>query len=83
MNKSRVETFSDGVFAIAITLFVLTIAEPSNYNRLADQLGQRWPDLAAYVVTFLVIGIMWLNHHTVFRYLGSVDRRLIYSTCSC
>jgi uncharacterized membrane protein len=78
VNKSRVETFSDGVFAIAITLLVLTIAEPSNYNRLANQLGQRWPDLAAYVVTFLVIGIMWLNHHTIFRYLGSVDRRLIY-----
>jgi uncharacterized membrane protein len=78
MSKSRLETFSDGVFAIAITLLVLTIAEPSNYNQLAHQLGQRWPDFAAYVVSFLVIGIMWLNHHTIFRYLEYVDRKLIY-----
>jgi uncharacterized membrane protein len=78
MNKGRVETFSDGVFAIAITLLVLTIAQPSNYANLAHQLGERLPSLAAYAVSFLVIGIMWLNHHTVFTHLRVVDRGIFY-----
>jgi uncharacterized membrane protein len=80
VNKARVETFSDGIFAIAITLLVLTIAEPTNgqYGRLAHFLADSWPDLAAYVVSFAVIGIMWLNHHAVFTRLDRVDRGFIY-----
>lgn len=78
MNKGRVETFSDGVFAIAITLLVLTIAQPHDYNRLAAELRSRWPSLAAYVVSFLVIGIMWVNHHTVFSNVKSIDRGFYY-----
>jgi len=80
MNKSRVEAFSDGVFAIAITLLVLTIAQPSSssYRDLGHQLWDRWPSLAAYVVTFAVIGIMWLNHHSIFNNLERVDRPLVY-----
>jgi uncharacterized membrane protein len=78
MSKSRLETFSDGVFAIAITLLVLTIAQPSSYRDLSRQLWERWPSLAAYVVSFMVIGIMWLNHHSIFSYLGQVDRPLVY-----
>ena len=78
MDKSRVETFSDGVFAIAITLLVLTIAQPTDYAELADQLARRWPSLAAYVVSFLVIGIMWVNHHAIFSRLRLVDRAMFY-----
>ena len=78
IDKGRVETFSDGVFAIAITLLVLTIAQPSNYSKLTRQLLERWPSLAAYVVSFLVIGIMWLNHHTVFSYVQRIDRGFFY-----
>jgi uncharacterized membrane protein len=80
MNKARVETFSDGVFAIAITLLVLTIAQPEagHFDDLRHQLVQRWPSLAAYVVSFLVIGIMWVNHHTVFSHLQRIDRGLFY-----
>jgi uncharacterized membrane protein len=78
VNKSRVETFSDGVFAIAITLLVLTIAPPDDYADLAHELGERWPALAAYVVSFLVIGIMWLNHHTIMEMMGRVDRGFFY-----
>jgi uncharacterized membrane protein len=78
MNKSRVEAFSDGVFAIAITLLVLTIAQPHDYTDLARQLADQWPSLAAYVVSFIVIGIMWLNHHTVFSHLREVDRGMFY-----
>jgi uncharacterized membrane protein len=78
MNRGRVEAFSDGVFAIAITLLVLTIAQPTNYHELAHQLGQRWPSLAAYVVSFVVIGIEWVNHHTVFMHLQRIDRAMFY-----
>jgi len=80
MNEARVETFSDGVFAIAITLLVLTIAQPEagHFDDLRHQLVQRWPSLAAYVVSFLVIGIMWVNHHTVFSHLQRIDRGLFY-----
>ena len=76
----RVEAFSDGVFSIAITLLVLEIGIPeiptgeSLWSALADQ----WPSYAAYVVSFLVIGIMWANHHTLFSYIGRVDRTLIF-----
>lgn len=78
MEKNRVEAFSDGVFAIAITLLVLTVAEPRNYVRLAHELGMQWPSLAAYIVSFAVIGIMWINHHSIFMHLEHVDRGLLY-----
>jgi uncharacterized membrane protein len=78
MDKGRVETFSDGVFAIAITLLVLTIAQPSDFGHLTHQLVTRWPSLAAYVVSFTVIGIMWVNHHTIFTHLRLVNRGLFY-----
>ncbi len=78
MSKTRVEAFSDGVFAIAITLLVLTVAQPRSYRDLAHSLGTQWPSLAAYIVSFAVIGIMWINHHSVFMHLEHVDRGLLY-----
>jgi uncharacterized membrane protein len=78
VSKGRLEAFSDGVFAIAITLLVLTIAQPANYHDLARQLADRWPSLAAYAVSFAVIGIMWLNHHSIFGHFARVDRGLVY-----
>jgi uncharacterized membrane protein len=78
MSKERVETLSDGVFAIAITLLVLTIAQPDRYSDLAQQLADRWPAFAAYVVSFAVIGIMWFNHHSIFAHFERVDRGFVY-----
>lgn len=78
MNRGRVEAFSDAVFAIAITLLVLTIAQPNDYSKLASQLLDRWPSFAVYVVSFLTIGIMWLNHHTVFSYVKRIDHGFFY-----
>ena len=72
------EAVSDGVFAIAITLLVLTISEPSGYADLGHQLAHRWPSLAAYVVSFAVIGIMWFNHHSIFTHIERADRALFY-----
>jgi uncharacterized membrane protein len=78
VSKTRVEAFSDGVFAIAITLLVLTVAEPRSYRDLAHELATQWPSLAAYIVSFAVIGIMWINHHSVFTHLEQIDRGLLY-----
>ncbi|MGW1891464.1 TMEM175 family protein [Streptomyces sp. NPDC002004] len=81
MNESgRVEAFSDGVFAIAITLLILEIKVPetSGHESLWVALGHQWPSYFAYVVSFLVIGIMWVNHHQVFSYVARVDRTLMF-----
>src|SRR5579862_4620147 len=78
MNKARVEAVSDGVFAIAITLLVLTISQPAHYDHLAHRLGHNWPSLIAYMVSFGVIGIMWFNHHSMFTHVERVDRTFFY-----
>ncbi|MFB7669127.1 TMEM175 family protein [Kitasatospora sp. NPDC056138] len=79
-ESGRVEAFSDGIFAIAITLLVLDIKVPKvgEDGSLWEALGQQWPSYAAYVVSFLVIGIMWVNHHQVFSYVARVDRPLMF-----
>ncbi|MFG3207007.1 TMEM175 family protein [Streptomyces sp. NPDC048192] len=81
MNESgRVEAFSDGVFAIAITLLVLDIKVPGtgDHGGLWHAIGEQWPSYAAYGVSFLVIGIMWVNHHQLFSYVTRVDRPLMF-----
>ena len=79
MSKGRLEAFSDGIFAIAITLLVLTIAQPNDFHRLGHELSDRVPSFGAYIVSFAVIGIMWLNHHSVFAHFAKVDRGLVFS----
>ena len=79
MSKSRVESFSDGVIAIAATLLVLDIAVPpaTRGHGLAYGLGQEWPALAGYAVSFLTIGVIWINHHAMLRRLATVDHTLL------
>jgi len=77
MDKGRVEAFSDGVFAVAITLLVLDI-KTSGKGSVAHQLSEQWPHYIAYVVSFAVIGIIWVNHHTLFAKLLRVDRPLLF-----
>jgi len=78
MSKSRLEAFSDGVFAIAITLLVLEIDVPAAGGDLAHEVGQLWPSFAAYVVSFFTIGIIWVNHHTMMGRVERVDRTLLF-----
>lgn len=66
------------MFAIAITLLVLTIPAPADYKHLGHELWNQWPAYAAYIVSFAIIGIMWLNHHTVFDHFERVDRNVVY-----
>jgi uncharacterized membrane protein len=79
-DTGRLEAFSDGVFSIAITLLVLEISVPhvEGSQSLWSALGKQWPSYAAYVVSFLVIGIMWANHHTLFSFIRLVDRKLLF-----
>jgi uncharacterized membrane protein len=74
MDGKRAEAFSDGVFAVAITLLVLELKAPGGDGSLAHRLLEIWPAYLAYVVSFLTIGIMWLNHHTLFGHVVRVDR---------
>ena len=75
----RLEAFSDGVIAIAITLLVLQIDVPSaSQGRLADELVDLWPSYVAFVLSFVVIGIMWVSHHSMFERIANVDRRLLF-----
>lgn len=77
MGEARLEAFSDGVLAVAITLLVLDLhATRASPLSLADQLREEWPTFAAYVVSFLVIGVIWLNHHSIFRVATAVDHRV-------
>jgi uncharacterized membrane protein len=81
MSTSRLEAFSDGVFAVAITLLVLDIRPPGEAETssgLWTALGHLWPHYAAYAVSFLVIGIVWVNHHAVMSLIAGVDRVLSF-----
>lgn len=65
-ETARLETFADGVFAIAITLLVLEIHIPASGEDLSTGLLAQWPSFAAYVISFLGIGVMWVSHHQMF-----------------
>jgi uncharacterized membrane protein len=78
-TTQRLEAFSDGVIAIAITLLVLQIHIPHVKNGdLLDALAQRWPSYIAFVMSFVVIGIMWVSHHSMFERIARVDRGLLF-----
>ncbi|MBA2681488.1 MAG: DUF1211 domain-containing protein [Ktedonobacteraceae bacterium] len=83
-ETGRVEAFSDGVFAVAITLLVLNIQPPplSDPNLLSDNgllryLANQWPDLLAFITSFATIGVMWINHHKMFSRITYVDNSLL------
>jgi uncharacterized membrane protein len=80
-ETTRLEAFSDGVLAIAITLLVLDLRVPLQdtlHGSLESALADEWPAYAAYVTSFLVIGIIWVNHHGVFALVTRVDRLTLF-----
>jgi uncharacterized membrane protein len=82
VNKARFEAFSDGVFAFAITLlalgFVLPAMQSPSNRELTGALLRLWPNLIAYLLSFSVIGLMWQNHHALFRLVHNVDRKTVF-----
>jgi uncharacterized membrane protein len=77
MKTSRLEAFSDGVFAVAITLLVLDLNVPGG-DDLWHQLREEWPQFASFFVSFWVIGIIWVNHHGLLDHLKRTDRAVLY-----
>jgi uncharacterized membrane protein len=79
VTPARLETFADGVFAIAATLLIIDVGLPEELN---DSLGQElldiWPQYFSYAVSFVTIGIMWVNHHAIVRQIERVDRPFLF-----
>jgi uncharacterized membrane protein len=81
MDRSRLEAFSDGVFAVAITLLALNLVitgpEDTRFS-LAQKLWHILPSFLAYLLSFFLIGIIWVNHHVLIRAIKTVDRTLLF-----
>lgn len=79
-DTGRLEAFSDGVFAVAITLLVLNIKIPEANQADKDVWNtffSQWPTLIAYITSFATVGIMWLNHHRLFQHIQRTDTPLL------
>lgn len=78
-ETARIEAFSDGVFAIAITLLILDLhVPPQSSGHLAAALARQWPTYVAFLISFAFIGIMWVNHHRLFNHIRRSDDQLMF-----
>jgi uncharacterized membrane protein len=78
-ETARIEAFSDGVFAIAITLLILEIKIPTaGSGNLTGQLLRQWPSYFAFVFSFAFVGIMWINHHRLFTHIKRSNNALLF-----
>jgi uncharacterized membrane protein len=81
VDRGRLEAFSDNVFGVAITILALSLGVygPGLHQPgLAEQIGSHWPAFAAYAISFATIGIIWVNHHTLFKNFYEIDRVLLF-----
>ena len=90
-SKRRLESLTDGVFAIIMTILVFNISVPElilfaegeyTSERLSSRLLDLWPDISAYIVSFVTLSVYWVAHHRVFRWIVNVDRPLIWINIS-
>ena len=90
-GKGRLESLTDGVFAIIMTILVFNISVPELIlftegdfasERLSAKFADLWPDFLAYVISFSTLGAFWVAHHRIFRWILSVDRPLIWINIS-
>lgn len=78
-ETGRIEAFSDGVYAIAITLLILDVRVPMSLpGQLGHALTRQWPTYVAFLISFAFIGIMWVNHHRLFNHIRRSDNRLLF-----
>jgi uncharacterized membrane protein len=80
LSTNRLQAFSDGVFAVAITLLVLNLQVPqiTSVSELVPRLGELWPKLLSYALSFVLVGIYWVAHHNTFNYIQRSDRNLLW-----
>jgi uncharacterized membrane protein len=90
-SKGRLESLTDGVFAIIMTILVFNISVPElilfaegeyTSERLSNRLANLWPDISAYIVSFVTLSVYWVAHHRIFRWILYVDRPLIWINIS-
>lgn len=77
MKTNRIEAFSDGVMAILITIMVLELKAPHDPNPAS--LARMWPTLFAYVLSFVIIAIYWINHHNLIHLVSHVDATILWT----
>lgn len=82
-ESARIEAFSDNVFAIGLTLLVLTIKVPTvpqgdQPGYLLNELGKQWPSYLTYVISFFTVLLMWINHHVMFQRVQKTDHALMF-----
>ena len=77
-DPGRIALFSDAVIAIAITLLVLEIRLPEDAQDILHGLATLWPSYLSYILTFMLIGQIWANHHVMFDHIRSVDRVVLF-----
>ena len=77
MKTNRIEAFSDGVMAIIITIMVLELKAP--HDPTPASLGRMWPVFFAYVLSFLIIAIYWVNHHHLIHMVTRVDASILWA----
>jgi uncharacterized membrane protein len=77
-DPARVVAVSDGVIAIAVTLLVLEIKAPDDTRHLLHGLLALWPSYLSYIVTFMLVGQIWANHHVMFDHIRHADRMVLF-----
>ena len=80
MGPGRLHALIDGVFAIALTLLVLDLPKPAHSAQLVHDLLRAWPSYVAYLVSFITIGILWIEHHGMMSAVRGIDRRFLERT---
>jgi uncharacterized membrane protein len=78
MTKNRLEAFSDGVFAIVITLLILDVRFPADKPLTLETLWGMAPHVLAFVLSFVIVGIYWVSHHNMLHFIKKVDRQLLW-----
>ena len=78
LPPNRLETLADGIFAIAMTLLVLDLRFPNGNGTLAAQIAAQLPRFAAFVISFVVLGVYWFAHHQIFHFLVRVNRTVVW-----
>jgi uncharacterized membrane protein len=82
MASFRLEALGDGIFAVAMTILVIEMGVPlvkgNSWKDFNDALHELWPDLLCYIISFVVLGIMWFGHRMMFEYIGRSNRYFIF-----
>jgi uncharacterized membrane protein len=80
LGPGRLHALIDGVFAIALTLLVLDLPRPAHSAQLVHDLLHQWPSYVAYLVSFVTIGLLWIEHHGMMSAVRSINRRFLERT---